>query len=308
MKVVSINRFKNDKAISCVIGIGKFDGFHIGHQKIVAEIVEMSKTSDCTPAIFTIKNYPAIAVLSTWKERLNAFKNSGIDLCFWADFTDIQKISHEDFLNMLSMVCKIKAIVVGNNFRFGFHRKGNIEFLKSWAEQSGATIKLFSPVVTGGKVVSSSRIKRLIKSSKFSDARKMLGRWYSLKGRCVSGRGVGKNIGFPTINLQIENKNSPLSEGVYACMVKLRSRFYRAIFFYGKPLTFNAPISFEIHIPDIEMGDSYGKNFEVIPLIKIRNPEKFHNAEALANAIKNDIAEMKKIFGSIKFDEINKKV
>ncbi|MCM8821252.1 MAG: hypothetical protein NC831_00325 [Candidatus Omnitrophica bacterium] len=307
MKIVNINHFKSEKIIQCVIGIGKFDGFHIGHQKIVSEIIEMSKIYDCTPAIFTIKNYPAISILNTWNERLNALKNSGIELCIWAEFIEIQKISHQNFLKKLSELFKIKGIVVGHDFRFGFHRKGNIEFLKSWAKQSGAAIKLFSPVVIEGKVVSSSKIKRLIKSSKFSEARKMLGRWYSLKGKCISGRGKGKSIGFPTINLQIENRSNPLSEGIYVCLVRLRRRFYRAIFFYGKPLTFNT-VSFEVHIPNIEIGDSYGKNFEVIPLIKIRNPERFNNAKALVEAIRNDIAKMKKFFESTEFDEILKKV
>ncbi|MCM8764361.1 MAG: hypothetical protein NC830_03220 [Candidatus Omnitrophica bacterium] len=306
MKVININHFKSEEITQCVIGIGKFDGFHIGHQKIISEIIKMSKIYGCTPAIFTIKNYPAISMLSTWNERLNAFKNSGIELCIWAEFIEIQRISHQNFLEKLSNLFRIKGIVVGNDFRFGFHRKGNIKFLKSWAKQSGATIKLFSPVLIEGKVVSSSKIRRLIKSSKFSEARKMLGRWYSLKGKCVSGRGKGKSIGFPTINLQIENRTNPLSEGIYACLVRSGHRFYRAIFFYGKPLTFDA-VSFEVHIPDIEIGDSYGKNFEVIPLTRIRAPEKFNNAKTLVEAIRNDIAKMKKFFESTEFDEIIKK-
>ncbi|MCM8815032.1 MAG: hypothetical protein NC937_00950 [Candidatus Omnitrophica bacterium] len=308
MKVTSINRFKDSKLKSCVIGIGKFDGFHKGHQKIITEIVKMSKKYNCIPAIFTIKNYPAASNISSWKERLNAFKKNGIELCLWAEFAAIMKVSHHEFLKMLSSLCKIKAIVVGKNFKFGFHRKGDVNFLKSWATQKKVTVKLLKPVIINGRTVSSSIIKNMIRSSKFYEAAKMLGRWYSLKGVCIHGRAEGRNIGIPTINLQLENRNNPLSEGVYACMVKQRKRFHKAVFFYGKPRTFsNTETSFEIHIPETEIGNSYGRTFEVIPVKKIRNPEKFDSIEALANVIKNDIAKMNKIFAK-EFDGIEKKV
>jgi len=308
MKAANIYHFKKNNNTFYVLGIGKFDGFHIGHQKIVEQIIDQAKTNHCIPAIFTIKNYPSITVLNTWQERLAALKKGGIELCLWADFTEIQKLSHEEFLRKLQILCDIKAIVVGNNFRFGFHRKGDIDFLRLWGEKNEITVCAMESIKVNGKIVSSSTIKKLIENSKFFEARSMLGRWYSIKGKCFPGRGVGRNIGFPTINLKITNDNSPFTEGIYACLVKHGNRFYKSVVFYGKRLTFNDSISFEVHIPDNLIPSSYGKNFVVIPLAKIREPRKFTNVALLTAEIKKDVLKMKNIFSSIKLDDIREKL
>lgn len=306
MKTIHLYHFKRN-INCCVIGIGKFDGFHKGHQKIVKKIVEISKEMKCIPSIFTFKNYPSSSVLSTWQEKLSAFKKSGIELCLWVDFIEIQKLSHEDFLENLNSLCQINAIVVGDNFRFGFHRKGDTEFLKLWGEKTGKQIFIVKPAKVNEKIVSSSLIKHLIEKSKFLEAKQMLGRWFSIKGRCIHGRGQGQKLGYPTINLDIENKNTPLTQGVYASFVRYKKSIYKSVVFYGKPLTFNIPASFEIHIPDIKIDNTYGKIFEVFPVKKIRDVKKFYNTDSLVEAIKNDIDMMKKIFSEIKFD-VNKKI
>ncbi|HOK81013.1 MAG TPA: riboflavin biosynthesis protein RibF, partial [bacterium] len=282
-----------------VIGIGKFDGFHIGHQKIVGEILRIADNLKCTPTIFTIRNYPASSFLALWQERIDAFRKHGIALCLWADFMEIQKFPADVFLNTLQSICDIKGIVVGKDFRFGFHRKGDTKFLKTWAKQKEIVVSIVKPVVVNNHIVSSSVIKEMIRNSKFFEARAMLGRWFALKGRHISGRKYGRSIGFPTINLDLLNKNSPLSEGVYVAFVKQSTRIFKSVVFYGSSQTFQTPVSFEIHILDMKIDTSGNEIFTVIPVQKIRDVKKFDTILTLVEQIEKDISKAKKIFDNL---------
>ena len=306
MKTSHIFHYKNGKNKSIVIGIGKFDGFHIGHQKIIKQVVNLAEKLICTPSVFTVRNYPATYTLSSWNQRKQFFKESGIELCLWADFTDIQKFTHQDFLNLLQNICDIKGVVVGKNFRFGFHRKGDIRFLKSWAKINNIKVSIINPVCVKGTPVSSSSIKQLIKNSHFSEARDMLGRWFTVKGRCISGRGTGRKIGFPTINLELENKNCPVSDGVYACFVKHNKNIYKAAVFYGIPRMFHTEKTFEIHIPDVEICNVQGKSLTVIFVKKIRDVEQFNSQKELSEKISQDVCITKKLLDSVKLDDFKK--
>ncbi|MGC8804776.1 MAG: riboflavin kinase, partial [Candidatus Ratteibacteria bacterium] len=255
-----------------------------------------------------IRNYPASSVLALWKERLDAFKRHEIELCLWADFMEIQKLSPEIFLNILQSTCNIKGIVVGKGFRFGFHRKGDTKFLKTWAKQKGIIVSIIKPVIMNNHIVSSSVIKEMIRNSKFFEARAMLGRWFTLKGRHISGRKLGRSIGFPTINLDLLNKNSPLSEGIYAAIVKQRTKVFKSVVFYGSSQTFQGPVSFEIHILDTKINTSGNEIFTVIPVQKIREVEKFDKIPALVKQIERDISKAKKIFNILKLDDLKEKV
>ncbi|HXK44672.1 MAG TPA: riboflavin kinase [bacterium] len=308
MKTANLYRFRTKRTPSVVMGIGKFDGFHIGHQKIADEILRVSDNLKCTPSIFTIRNYPASALLALWQERLDIFRKHGIELCLCADFMEIQKLSAEEFLNTLQTVCNIKGVVVGKEFRFGHHRKGDTDFLRMWADRKGIVVSLVNPVVVNDNIVSSSVIKKLIHNSKFFEARTMLGRWFSLKGKHISGRKIAASIGFPTINLDLANKNSPLSEGIYAAFVKRRNKIFRSVIFYGSSQTFHTPVSFEIHILDMKVDTSDNEVFTVIPIQKIREVEVFDNASALVKQIEMDIIKAKEIFHILKLDDLKEKV
>ncbi|HPP66447.1 MAG TPA: riboflavin kinase, partial [bacterium] len=163
--------------------------------------------------------------------------------------------------------------------------------------------------IINNKIVSSSEIKKLIKNSCFQQAALLLGRYFTIEGRFIKGRGIGKTIEFPTINIDIKNKNTPLQPAVYACFVKHKNRMFKAAVFYGKSPTFNTPLSFEIHILD-ETNIDIDKNdiFTIIPIKKIRGIKNFSSPQALTNQIKKDIAKTEKILDSIDFSSLFYKV
>ncbi len=298
MLVQNIGSFKKNTGFSSVIGIGKFDGFHLGHQRIIKNILTISKKICSTPAVFTIKNYPSSCTLMNWEQRIEAFKNAGIEICLWANFSEICHMSYSRFLEKLYSLTDFKAICVGNDFRFGHNRAGNIEHIRNWAEKRGIYVYVVKPVTINGRIVSSTVIKNLISMADFVNAKKMLGKWYGIEGVCIQGRKIGRKIGFPTINLELKNKNIPLTEGVYVCLAKTGNRFYKGVLFYGKSGTFDLPISFEIHVLDADPGNVYKKNFIVFPLKKIRKVRRFRSAEGLVERIKKDYNGNRKIFQS----------
>ncbi len=306
MKISDIHHFNSGDS-STVVGIGKFDGFHIGHQYLVKRIIRVSRLLNSVPAVFTFKNYPFDTILSLWEEKLEAFKRNGIDLCLWADFSEIYKLQPQDFLDMMRRTCNTSGIVVGENFRFGFRRKGDISFLRRWTKSNHIELSVVKPVVVHNKIVSSSEIKNLIRNSDFRRAALLLGRWFAVKGTSVKGRGIGKTIGFPTINIDLKNKNSPLKEGIYACIVVYKNKPLKGAVFYGSSSTFGLPLSFEIHIIGEKItGVNEGDIFTVIPVKKIREIKTFTTVQNLVNQIKKDIRETEIILNSHKLDDVLK--
>ncbi len=305
MKILNIRSFKIDKNLRTVIGIGKFDGFHIGHQKIVKEIINLSHQLNCIPCVFTFRDYPFDTTLSLWDEKLEAFRENSIEICLWADFFEIHKLTPQDFLNMMNERCNMAGIVVGENFRFGFRREGDISYLKSWAVSGCVEVRVVKTVIIDNRVVSSSEIKRLIKNSDFFHASLFLGRWFTIEGSFIKGRGIGKTIGFPTINIDVRNKNSPLQNGVYACTVIYKGELFKAVAFYGSSPTFKSPLSLEIHIiEDKSIVVDEDEIFSIIPVKKIREIKRFSNVEDLANQIRMDVKEAMEILNSFNFDKI----
>ncbi|MCM8817721.1 MAG: riboflavin biosynthesis protein RibF [Candidatus Omnitrophica bacterium] len=306
MLVQKFNSFRRDVNFSSVIGIGKFDGLHVGHQKIISSILKISKKIGATPSMFIIKNYPTSFVLMEWEQKIKMIEKSGIEVCLWADFKDIKFLSDTEFLEKLYLLLNFKAVCVGSNFKFGHNRSGDIDYLNKWAGQKGVSVHLHSPVRVEGRIVSSTVIKELISRADFKMVRRMLGRWYGVAGLCIHGYRIGRMIGFPTINLELKNWNSPLSHGVYICVVKKNEQFYKGVLFYGKSETFGLPVSFEIHIIDSNIPDTYGDDFFVFPLKKIRQVRKFQSASNLVERIKKDIIEAKNFFSEFNLTEFKK--
>lgn len=298
MKIFKIHRFTSSDS-RIVIGIGKFDGFHIGHQKIIKRIIELSLSLNCVSSVFTFKNYPFDSTLSLWEEKVEALKKKGIELCLWANFSEIYTLSPHDFLNMIRRTCNILGIVVGENFRFGFRREGDTSYLREWAKNNHIRLSIVKTLVVDNKIVSSSEIKRLIRNSDFRHAALLLGRWFAVKGTFVKGRGIGKMIGFPTINIELKNKNSPLKEGIYACFVMHKDKLLKGAVFYGSSETFRLPLSFEIYIIG-EKDINVDKNeiFNVIPVEKIREIKTFSSVQNLVSQIRKDVRETEKILSS----------
>jgi riboflavin kinase/FMN adenylyltransferase len=276
--------------VRCCLALGKFDGFHAGHRKIVATLQKCA-IGDAVPAVFTFRTFPAEFCLSTWNERLALFKEAGVELCLWADFDEVRHWSAQEFLDRLRLFCAVQGLVVGENFRFGAGREGTVLHLSAWAREQGAKMTVVKPVRRGGRTISSSSIRAMLKHARFTQAATFLGRRFSLTGRVEHGAEHGARLGFPTANLSLENP-VPLPDGVYAGIAVLgKGRALEAVAFSGPAQTFERKQSiFEVHIPGFS-GTLYGTTLKFYPVAFLRGPAKFPSPEALQNAIAGDVAK-----------------
>ncbi|MCM8830552.1 MAG: bifunctional riboflavin kinase/FAD synthetase [Candidatus Omnitrophica bacterium] len=303
MKLIHFSKIKKiDKEV--VLGIGKFDGVHLGHQKILFTIVKEAKKEGRVPAVITFKNFPVDFFLCDWKEKLYLLNQSGIKLCIWCDLDEISHLSPEKFLEIL-VKAGVKTIVVGYNFHFGKGKKGDIKFLRKQSKKRNFSLIVVPSYKKNGVIISASKIRKMIKSGDIEKANKLLGRYFSVSGKVVKGKGIGKKIGFPTANLALEN-NICIGEGVYAGWVEHKRKIYRSAIVTGTSPTFKDDKNkFEVFIIDYDGKNTlYNQQIKIFLYKKLRSQIKFQNLEGLKRKIEEDIREIKLLLRKIPTPEL----
>ncbi len=289
-----------------VLGIGKFDGVHLGHKKLIEKIVSVSKKEGKIASVFTFRNFPVEFYITPWEEKISILEKYGIEVCIWSDFSDIKNLKANEFIEYL-IKKGVESFVIGFNFRFGKNREGDIETLKKLSEKYSFSVNVVEPVKIDGEIVNASKIREFIKKGEIEKCNKFLGRYFSFKGKVVKGSLRGKIIGFPTANILPDYKIE-IGEGVYAGYVFYKGKFYKAAINIGAPVTFGEKEKrIEVHI--IEFKEKiYGETLEIFLLEKIRDIETFPSKEELIETIKKDINYIKtshfpEELGEIKFKE-----
>ena len=294
----------NDK--NSIILIGNFDGLHSGHQKLFQQAKKFKKklnlklgviTFDPIPKMFfnkKIKNYR----ISNFDQKIKYFEKFGVDFLINKNFNKrFSKITSRKFIeNILYKKLNVKYIFVSNNFRFGYKREGDVKLLKNY--QSKYKFKLINPkpLTKKNKIISSTLIRQLLQKGDLNVANKILKRNWSIEGIVEKGRMMGKKIGFPTCNININNYIiSKL--GVYAVKVKINNRrkSYKGIANLGYRPTFNQKkILLEVNLFNFS-GNLYNKKLSVEFLKFIRGEKKFSGVDELRSQIKKDLLIAKKV-------------
>lgn len=283
-----------------VVTVGNFDGIHLGHQKLLSDIREKAKSNNLKSKLVTFNPYPfeffkhdKKRILSSLdkKEYLNNF---GIDEVVEISFDEsLRKLSPKNFFtNYLSKDTSI--LMVGEDFRFGKDRGGDVNFLKELCNVSGIEFNTLNDVSKNDKRVSSSWVREELQLGNFETVKTLLGRDYVITGRVLAGNQIGRRIETPTANINIDNFDFCFS-GVFLCKTFYEYRSYYAIANFGPKPTFNDyRQSLEINLFDFE-GNLYDKELSVVFLCKIRDQIKFKSIEDLKKQIKADIEDAKNI-------------
>jgi len=286
----------------CTIGI--FDGVHVGHQKLITVVKKIAEKNSLQSLVYTFdkggklnKNY--IYSLDT---KLQILKNLQVDKICVLKFDKIQFLSPQQFFEKFIVNKNISVIAVGEDFRFGKNAVGDVKLLCKLSRKTDvATFVLKDFCVEVGKnlySVSSSLIREKILECKFDEVELLLGRNYFINGRKVSGLGLAKKLGFPTINF-LPDKNLLVPKGVIAGFCKIKNKIFPSVANFGfKPTVENKEFVIEIHIIDKKIFvDSEYISFR--PIKKIRDEQKFDSVEKLVEQIKKDVYTAKKVFKQI---------
>lgn len=282
-----------------VVTLGNFDGIHAGHQSILRRVVKRARSLGRPSVVYTFDPHPLKVVaphkspqlILDMKDKESVIRGLGVDFLVFARFTRAFASKHpaEFVEEVLVKGLKAKEVWVGADFSFGKGRTGTLEYLKSMGKEFGFKAFGMGPYKKGGAVVSSSRVRGLIKSGEVKKAGVLLGRPYTVKGRVVKGRGIGRGLGFPTANVGVTSEIIPLG-GVYAGHAVIKDKRYPAVVNIGIAPTFGRRrLSVEAHILGGFKENIYGKEIRVEFSRRLRSERKFRDKDALARQILRDM-------------------
>tara|TARA_Y100001968_G_scaffold8678_1_gene7341 strand:+ start:52 stop:969 length:918 start_codon:yes stop_codon:yes gene_type:complete len=286
-----------------VLSIGNFDGVHLGHQKILQTVKELSIKHKIEASIISFYPSPFSFLypgkfyghIDTYTEKNEKIKKHGIDNIEILEFNNkIRHITAEDFLSNIIIDCfKPKVIVVGYDHHFGYNKKGDYDFLYKNREKYNYELIKINKELIEEMTISSSKIRESLLSGKVDIANKMLGSFFKIKGIVIKGSQLGKKIGFPTANIKVEDLKLIPGKGVYLVIVKIFNKEYMGMCNIGtKPTinTENKKISFEVHILDFKKN-IYEECLEINFVKFIRKEKKF---SSILNLKKQLIADRNK--------------
>jgi riboflavin kinase / FMN adenylyltransferase len=307
MKVISLSGSSKLRLKKTCAVIGIFDGMHRGHQYLIKQMLACACRLGARPIIITFFPHPAhvlrpdlkLGYLTSLQDRFRLMDDLGVAACLVIPFDrSFAGIQPEKFIkDILVKKLGVKAVFVGDDFRFGKDRSGDTALFQRLGPQYGYEMHAVSGLKQGGDVISSTRIRQLVGAGKLKEAARLLGRGVSVSGAVVKGSKRGKGLGFPTANIAYEADILP-PQGVYVVKVLLGKKEYPGMANIGTRPSFEKQVSklhLEVHILDFSKN-IYGKRLEVEFLKKIRNEKKFPGPQALIRQIQKDESFTRKFF------------
>ena len=284
----------------CVATIGAFDGVHLGHQAVIRHLLDKSTEYGLPSLIMVFEPLPreyfapvqAPARIMSFREKYRAFEGLGADRLLRIRFNEqFRGMSAQAFVDDIFVdALGVKYVVLGDDFRFGADRQGDIAFIQQEGKRYGYEAGSTSTFEIEGERVSSTRIREVLENADFSTAQKLLGRPYSISGRVIYGRQLGRTLGVPTANMELGRLRAPLS-GVFAVHVS-GAGLDRApgVANIGVRPTVDDSIkaNLEVHLLDRSV-ELYGKHIDVCFLHKLRDEQKFGSIDELKKNIARDI-------------------
>jgi riboflavin kinase/FMN adenylyltransferase len=292
----------------CVLTIGNFDGVHLGHQAVLAQVKVIAEQLGLPAAVLVFEPQPlelfkpelAPARLTRFREKYHWLAAQGLDRLICASFTqEFAAQEPEHFIqHLLLQQLDVKHLIVGDDFCFGKNRAGNFALLQKAADEFGFGLTPTASLKQRDQRVSSTLIRDALANDALDAAAHMLGRPFSLMGRVRHGQKVGRQLGFPTANVWLYRKKLPVN-GVYAIEAFTKTGSYRGVANIGLRPTLQGRVEqLEAHFFDFN-GDLYGQQIEVVLKKKIRTEQKFASLEELQQQIQLDAAAAKQYFATI---------
>jgi len=291
--------------------IGNFDGLHIGHQTILKKIKDNSEKFNAKTIVFFTEPHAAEYFakirdinadtpprISPWREKVKLLEKNEIDFAFFLKFNDsLRTMSPENFISEILESINLVSFTVGDDFRFGQDRKGDIELLRNWGKEKNILIENTETILFDSMRISSSRIRKAITENNFDLAEDLLGRPYTFSGKVVHGQHLGRTINIPTANIWLPKQKLPI-KGVYAVECYLNDQIIQGIANMGvRPTIGGSSPVLEVHLFEFDK-DIYSEKLIVKFIKKIRDEKKFDNLDMLKLQIQEDILIAKNILNN----------
>ncbi|RIE17435.1 bifunctional riboflavin kinase/FAD synthetase [Candidatus Cryosericum septentrionale] len=295
--------------IASVVAVGAFDGFHVGHQRIVRELVDCGHKASLATVIYTFRRNPKLTtrgiqgLLTTNSERVEFAEKTGVDSIVLEDFSArFQGLPAEVFVSEI-LISRLNAcvVVVGQDFHFGKGRAGDAEMMSRILDNAGRRLIIVAPVMVDGEPCSSSIIRTSIAEGDMERAARLLGRSYSIEGVIVTGNQIGGRLGFPTANVEVPDPVKLLpGNGVYAVRAVVDGAIVNGVCNIGVRPTIVAASRrvVEVHLLDFDR-QVYGHLVSVQFAARLRGEVHFASPAALVKQISRDVLRARVILGSV---------
>ncbi|MFT5134298.1 MAG: riboflavin kinase/FMN adenylyltransferase [Gammaproteobacteria bacterium] len=295
----------------CVATIGNYDGVHLGHQAVLRQLKRHAEVLDLPALVITFEPHPqeffrsgdAPTRLTSFREKLEILKLQDIDRVLCLRFQDaIADLSAEQFVKqILSEDLGVKRLIIGDDFKFGKGRQGDIHTLEAFGKQLGFDVIPTETHMLDGDRVSSSAIREKLVNSHFEEAQILLGRYFSISGRVVHGAKRGRELGFPTANIDLSKRYVPI-RGVFAVSIKgVDDSTHLGVANLGtRPVFDEKKLLLEAHLFDFNK-EIYGKHISVEFFKRLRDEKKFTSIDQLVDQIAIDSQAARDFFGEINY-------
>ncbi|MCZ7551106.1 MAG: riboflavin biosynthesis protein RibF [Anaerolineae bacterium UTCFX2] len=286
--------------------IGSFDGVHLGHQKIVNQIVHGAREDHVPSVVLTFYPHPGVVLgkrsgafyLTTPEEKAQLLAEMGLDYMISHPFNrQLAQLSARDFVSYLHQRLGFKRLCIGSDFALGHNREGDLPRLEQLGRQFGYRVQALQPVTLDGRVVSSSWVRQALSEGDVSTVQRLLSRPYQISGEVVHGDGRGKTLGIPTANLEVWRERALLKPGVYAGWAAVDGSAHPAVSNIGYRPTFDQQEEYphvEAHIIDFDQ-DLYRKQVSLSFLFRLRDEQRFENIEGLVQQVHQDIEKARSL-------------
>jgi riboflavin kinase/FMN adenylyltransferase len=292
---------------ACALSIGNFDGVHRGHRALLQRVGEVARQSNLVAAAMTFEPHPreffapeqAPPRIANLRDKIEGLRRAGIERVFVQHFNrDFASLSAEQFIERILIDgCRARWLVVGDDFRFGARRAGDVALLRNFGDRCGFTVEQIAPVLLADERVSSSRIRAALSVGDLALASELLGHPYAISGRVLHGSKLGRQLGFPTLNLRVVHRR-PALHGIYAVRVHgIGSGALPGVASVGLRPTIDDSGRWllEVHLFDFS-DEVYGQLISVQFVQKLRDEERFDSIQELTAAIRRDADRARAIF------------
>jgi len=291
-----------------LLTVGVFDGVHLGHRKLLASLVAEAKKENLISGVVTFRQHPRsllqpqpdFKLLTSLHRRIQLLKEEGVELIVSLNFTlELAQLGIQHFVGLLQHQLRMRGLVVGPDFAMGRNREGDIATLQAMQKSWGFSLTVVPPGSAGGQVISSTAIRQALAEGDMPAVKAMLGRYFRLEGSVIAGSGRGRDLGFPTANLDIDPVQALPADGVYATLAYLDDRPLASVTSIGGRPTFGeTERGVEVHILDYS-GELYTRQLKVDIIERLRSQQRFTDGEKLTAQVAKDIAKAKSILSSV---------
>lgn len=294
---------QKEKYKDVILTIGFYDGIHKGHQEIIRYVTDQAKRKKGKSCVITFPSHPSgflsgrsLSLLTTREEKEEILAQTGIDLVVLLNFTSqLASLSPHSFIEEIRQVLEIREMVVGEDFVFGNKREGDVRWLKENERVFGYKLKVIPSLKVGEKKVGSSLIRHWLKEGEVKKATLWLGRYPTILGRVIKGKRRGRNLGYPTANLEPHPEKLLPGPGVYAGKVMVGGDYYKGIVNVGNKPTFkDMSFGVEVYILGFRK-DIYGEEIKIQLVARLREIEQFSSSLQLTKRLGKDKREAEKI-------------